>query len=94
MPLTRAARYCEVLVIESLVVFGAEIDTAIGDELWTPLIRAVAYGRIDAVRLFLALNADMTKIDVNGKTALQHAGRRDATKQLLLGHEKKSVKLK
>lgn len=51
---------------------------------------AVSNECIEVVRLLLSLNADVTKIDDDGETALQRA-KTDEMKQLLLDQEKKSV---
>lgn len=84
------AAYCgRISVIETLVVFGADID-ALSNGGVTAAMLAVSNECIEVVRLLLSLNADVTKIDDDGETALQRA-KTDEMKQLLLDQEKKSV---
>lgn len=90
-PLIVAAREGHASVIETMVVYGAEIDAlTIGRS--TSLMNAVQSGHIDVVRLLLSLNADTTKVNDDGKAALQYAKTKADVRQLLLDQGKKSVK--
>lgn len=77
-------------VVETLIAFDADIE-AVNERLETALMLTVVYGRDDSVKLLLALNADTTKTDCDGKTISQCAQRRDEIQQLFLDHEKKLV---
>ncbi len=77
--------------VETLVVFGVNIDSFDNVSEETALMKVVRTERIEALRLLLSLNADATKVDRDGKTAFQLADI-DVMKQLFLDHEKKTVK--
>lgn len=79
------------IAIETLVVFGADID-AVNGFADSVLICAVQNGHSNTVRLLLALNADATKTNQKGKAAHQCATR-DEMKQVFLAHESKTVKI-
>lgn len=76
-------------IIEILCAFGAclEIVDMFND---TPLIRAVQADNVEAVRLLLALNADATRIVLDGRFAIRTNCKE--MRQLLLEHSKKSVR--
>lgn len=80
-----AARRGRVAMIETLAVFGADVD-AVNARSETALMFAVEFrNSTDVVRLLLSLNADVTKVDRFRKTAVQLA-RSDVTSKLLLEH--------
>lgn len=88
-PLLTAAYYGHVACIETLVVFGANIDDM--NEYDENAIMWASVGeRVSVSRLLLSLNVDLTKIDRTGKTVLQST-KSEEIKQLLLDHEKKLV---
>ncbi len=91
-PLIVAVCYNRADCIETFVVFGADID-AVDVRQATALCRAVRNQRIEAVRLLLSLNADTTKVDRRGRTALQIA-ETDEIKQIFLEHDKLTVTTK
>lgn len=81
----------ESTTIETLIAFGADIYVIGAQTLQTVLMFAVQRAHVDAVRLLLSLNADTTKTNVEGKTALQYAGEVNEIKQLFAEHELKLV---
>lgn len=93
-----AIAYHRIVSLETLVVFGAEIDPALGLFGETPLMLAVQYGAVDAVRLLLSLNVNTSTTSAFNETASQFAENEDEVEaveiaRLLLEHEKKSVNM-
>lgn len=78
------------IVIELLVAFGADLE-CISSDGWSPLIVAAMWLKPDAVRLLLALNADMTKAADRGWDVSQIDN--EEFKQHVLEHSKKRVRI-
>ena len=79
-----------VVVCETLVACGSDID-ATDLRGGTPFVLAVRNRRSDVVRLFLALNADTTKTNNQGRNVSQSDNAEIL--QLLSEHSKKTVRL-
>ena len=58
---------------EVLLDNGANVNLQDSINGWTPLILAVAFGRLELVQLFLKNGANVTTADKNGDTALTYA---------------------
>ena len=61
---------------EALCAHGAELDGRNKDQ-WTPLILAACAGRTKICEMLLALGADPSLKDSEGKTALDYARERN-----------------
>lgn len=92
MPLFHASTNCDLEAIETLIVFGAEIDVVETFARQTPLLLCAMLGRKSIVRLLLSLNADTMKTDIDGKTVFELAQRHEKIQRMLTKHSKKSVK--
>ena len=62
-------------VIRELVAHGADVNARTRDEARTPLHFAAAMGKMHAVQALVALEADLTAKDSNGRTPLDAAER-------------------
>lgn len=75
--------------IDVLHLFGGSLNP-VGFYNQTPVMRCALYNA-DGLELLLSLNADTTKKNRDGKTALQLAENDDEIVQLLSDHEKRTV---
>lgn len=64
-------------VIRELVKHGANVDARTRDEAQTPLHIAAAMGKMNAIKALVALGADLTIRDIEGRTPLDAAERAD-----------------
>lgn len=88
-PLMIAAMEGHVEVVQMLVNQGGQVDSRNFKEKVTPLWAASKLGRVDVVKTLLALGADASFVDGEGKTALQSAhtaGHTDVV-QVLKNHD-------
>ncbi len=91
-PLIAAVCNGHAACVETLVVFGADVDSvAVYSE--TGVMKAVQYHFTKVVQLLLSLNADTTIVNPFGRTALQLT-KTDEIEQLLLDHDKLTVTTK
>ena len=80
--------------VKILYLFGADVEVVDNVNRRTPLMEAVWYNKVDAVRLLLDLNADTTKNTPNGFDVPSwnvSQTNNEEIRELLLKHSKKSV---
>lgn len=92
-PLISASFLGHMSVIETLIAFGADIESAPKHSSMTALHYAVQGSRVNIVQLLLSLNADTTSVNVHRNAAVSNDIDQERVRQVLKDHEKKTVRL-